>query len=271
MTHLSVHEWGRVRVGIGGFSVSQAEMLVAAARAHPLGGDSGSGILADHRHFLQAKQMVGVISGPGCSLEILPKIDPEALDDDVPTVRRRLVALLDLVLGLNLGSGAHAPMAHGAENLLDIFIRLFAQQLLKQTRRGLPRRYSPCQEDLSVLHGRLDVVRQFTVHAVRPDRLACRYDMLSSDIPLMQIMKATVIFLATLCRAMRTRRLLNELRFVLADVTDVPVIHLPWNKVQIDRTNRHWKQPFALARLLMSLLQNGLQPCRCPLAPALRG
>jgi 5-methylcytosine-specific restriction enzyme subunit McrC len=251
VTHFSVHEWGRVEVGTGGFSVSQAEILVAAARAHPLGGEDGGDILSDHRHYLRARQMVGVIAAPGCSLEILPKVDPEAPDEDAPTVRRRLVTLLDLALGLDLGNGAHAAMAHGADSLLDIIIRLFAEQLLAQVRRGLPRRYSLYEDDLPALRGRLNVVRQFTVHAVRPDRLACRYDVLSSNIPLTQVMKATVIFLAKLCHAPGTRRLLDELRFVLADISDVPPATLPWDKVRIDRTNRRWERLFLLARLLM--------------------
>lgn len=136
MTHLTVPEWGRVPVGPQGFTAVQAETLMIAARAHPLGGEDGSAILADHRHYLRARQMVGVLAAPGCSLEILPKVDPEAPDEHSPTVRRRLIALLDLALGLDLGNGANAAMTRGAENLLEILIRIFAERLLTETRRG---------------------------------------------------------------------------------------------------------------------------------------
>ena len=78
MTHHAVSEWGKVAVGSsGGFNVREAEALMAAARAHPLGGEEGSGILTDHRHHLRARQMVGLLAAPTCSLEILPKIDPD--------------------------------------------------------------------------------------------------------------------------------------------------------------------------------------------------
>lgn len=251
MTHLHVPEWGRVSIGPDGFSLTQAEALLAAARAHPMGGGDGGAILTDHRHHLRAKQMVGVIAAPGCSLEILPKVDPDAQLGDLPTVRSRLISLLDLALGLNLAEGAQTAMAHGAENLLDILIRLFAQRLLALARRGLPRAYQACAEDLPTLRGRLDIVRQLTAHVARPDRLACRFDVLSGDTPLMQVMKAAVVFLSRLARAHDTRRLLEELRFVLADVTDVPVSALPWDKVKIDRTSRRWESVFALAKLLL--------------------
>ncbi len=76
MTHRAVSEWGKVAVGTpSGFTVREAEALMAAARAHPLGGEEGAGILSDHRHHLRARQMVGVLAAPGCSLEILPKVD----------------------------------------------------------------------------------------------------------------------------------------------------------------------------------------------------
>lgn len=252
MTHRAVSEWGKVPVGApGGFTVREAEALMAAARAHPLGGEEGAGILSDHRHYLRTRQMVGVLVAPGCSLEILPKVDPEAPDEHAPTVRARLVSLIDLALGLDIGDGGAAAMAHGADSLLEVFIRLFAERLLAQTRRGLPRQYLHHEDDLPALRGRLDVTRQFTVNAVRLDRLACRFDVLSHDIALMQLMAATVVSLGKRTRLAATRRLLDELRFVLADVTLLPPSALPWSAVRIDRTNRSWENLLRLARLLM--------------------
>ena len=54
----------------------------------------------------------------------------------------------------------------------------------------MPRRYVGHEDDLSALRGRLDVKRQFTVLAASPQRLACRFDELSTDIALNRIMKA---------------------------------------------------------------------------------
>lgn len=152
MTHLSVPEWGRAPVGPQGFTAEQAQALVAVARSHPLGGEDGTSILSDHRHFLRAGQMVGVLAAPECSLEILPKVDPEAPEEDAPTVRRRLITLLDLALGLDIGDGSSATIARGAENLLEILIRIFTERLLTEARGGLPRLFFRCSEDGSILY-----------------------------------------------------------------------------------------------------------------------
>jgi 5-methylcytosine-specific restriction enzyme subunit McrC len=81
--------------------------------------------------------------------------------------------------------------------------------------------------------------------------LACDYDVLSHDIALMQVMAGAVVALRKFARVADTQRLLDELRFVLAEVTLLPLSSLPWNNVQIDRTNRRWEDLFALAKLLL--------------------
>ena len=257
MTHFTVREWGRVGVHSDEglipaqhFSRRQANALLAAARAHPLGGNEGTAILSDHHRHLTARQQVGVIAAAGCSLEILPKIDREDAQDE-EGVRRRLVHMLDVALGLNIGDGQAAAMAKQNLSLLEILIRLFADRLFGEAKRGLPRAYMPQQEDLPSLRGRLNVTRQFTFNAVRPDRLACKFDILIADTPLLQIMKSCVLFLRRHAVASETVRRLDELRFLLADVSDLSPTVLPWKQVKIDRTNRRWEMLYNLARLFL--------------------
>lgn len=257
MTHISVHEWGRISVctemiGSGShvFSRAQANALLTAARSHPLANQHGTNILIDRHSEIIAGQMVGVIAAPGCSLEILPKIDSEAIEPDA-TMRHRLVRMLDVALGLEIGDGQAAAMARQAETLLDIFIRLFADRLLAEARRGLPRAYLVQEDDLPALRGRLNVRRQFTQLAARPDLLTCRYDALLADTALLRIMKACVALLRFHARTTGTIRRLDELRFLLADVSDVPPSNLPWLQVRIDRTNRRWETLYKFARLFL--------------------
>ncbi len=254
MTHLPTREWGSVPVGTGelSFTRQQADALLAAARAHPGANRLGTNVLVDGGSQLHAQQMVGMIAAEGCSLEILPKVDPDAPDGEENTsVRRRLVRMLDVALGLDLSAGAAIAMDRQDDTLLDVLIRHFADGLLGEVRRGLPRRYRQCRDDLPALRGALDVKAQFTRNIVRPDRLACRFDQLDPDTPLMRIMAAAVVFLARHVGNAETQRRLVELRHVLAEIPLMPVARLPWDKVRIDRSNQRWTSLFALARLLL--------------------
>ena len=252
VTHLTVHEWGHARFGERGLTREQAHALHAAACEHPLAHEDATNILALGRDRIIARQMVGIVSAKGCSLEILPKVDHEGeVEKTKETVRSRLVRMLDVALGLNLDIGTEAAIARQNNTLLEILIHAFATRLLAEVRRGLPRAYRQCEEDLAALRGRLDVTRQFTRNAVRPDRLACRFDQLEADTPLMRIMAAASVFLARHTRSLGTRRKLDELRLALAEIPLMPVTQLPWQAVRIDRTNRRWESLFQLARLLL--------------------
>lgn len=255
MTHLPCREWGSVAVssqgGAEAFSTRQAEALVAAARAHPLGGKNGRAILTHYHAHLKAGQMVGVLAAQGCSLEILPKLDPTEPAEGAPTVRTRLVMLIDLALDIGIDAGDFETMRTGEDTLLEVFIRLFATRLATEVRRGLPRLYLTREMDLRALRGRLDVTRQFTVNAVRPDRLSCSFDELSSDIPMMQVMACAIIFLRRRTQKRETARLLDELRFAFDDVTLLPASRLPWHRISIDRSNRSWETLMRLARMLL--------------------
>jgi 5-methylcytosine-specific restriction enzyme subunit McrC len=251
VTHLATHEWGRVRVGPEGFTRPEANRLTGAAKAHRLGGDEGAGILSDHHSYLRARQCVGVLAAGDCSLEILPKVDPKGASPQLTTLRSQLIRLLDIALGLGVSEGELASLARQEHTLLDILIRIFADRLLAKIRQGLPRQYQPRADDLRVLRGRLDVVRQVTAHAVRPDRLACRFEELSADTPLMQIMRACVGFVGSRARSHETQRRLAELRYLTDGVTDIPASALPWSQVYIDRTNHSWEALYRLARLFL--------------------
>ena len=257
MAHLTAYEWGRAPVHNGtgsapegAFTRGQANALLQAARSHPLANRSGTNILVDHYNEIRVRQVVGVLAAPGCSLEILPKIDSTSNESD-ETIRARLVSMLDVALGLKLGDGQNLAMARQKETLLDILIRLFADRLLAEARRGLPRTYMAQEENLAALRGRLDIIRQFTHNAVRPDRLACRFDTLMPDTPLLRVMKACVLMLRRHARVLETQRRLDELRLLLAEVRDVPVGALPWTQVRIDRTNRRWETLYGLAKLFL--------------------
>lgn len=253
--HKVVREWQYVGVGKaeGAFSRAQANNLIKSAKQHPLGGDDGNRVLTDHYHRLRAQQVVGVLAASDCSLEILPKVDALALEDESEdTLRTRLIGLLSLSLNLKISHGEAVALARQKHGLLDILIRLFADRLLLETRRGLSRQYVRQEDVVPVLKGQLDVVKQFSVLAGRPERLACRFDVLSVDIALMQVMKACVVFLAKHARHVETARRLAELRFVLEEVSDIAPRHLPWSQIQLNRTNARWQTLVDMARLFLN-------------------
>jgi 5-methylcytosine-specific restriction enzyme subunit McrC len=231
-----------------------AGRIANVARQSPLGGEGGASILSYGRKDIRAGQVVGVIAAEGCALEILPKIDfpgDAGAEQSVGRIRKQLVHMLAVALNINIASGAITELGWQRENLLEILIGLFARKLADLVREGMPRRYVRREEDLPVLRGRLDVTRQFTTLAADPQRLACRFDALSPDIALNQIMKAAISRLIKVSSSNENQRHLRELAFTYADIADVSIAALPWHDLVIDRTNARWLELVSLARLLL--------------------
>lgn len=255
MIRRTILEWGSLPYGEGDDAIPEgaADRLMAVARASPLGGKDGGRILTHGRRALGARQVVGVLAADGVALEILPKIDVPGADGTAAygQIRQRLVHMLAVALDLDIAADAMTELSWQKETLLEILIGLFARKLADEVRKGMPRRYLAHEDDLTSVRGRLDITRQFTALIARPDRLACRYDDLSPDIVLNQIMKAAVERLMRVSASAENQRRLRELAFFYADISSVPPSALAWDSLILDRTNRRWRELVELARLLL--------------------
>ncbi|WP_313326738.1 restriction endonuclease [Sphingobium yanoikuyae] len=256
MPSYTVREWDKLTYGDGEDQIPphHADKLASLAARSAFAGRGGGGVLDHGRHALRARGVVGILATHDCSLEILPKIDVapgETIDHQNAAIRKRLIHMLAVALDLKIDLGTVTDLAWQRETLLEILIRIFCDKLTEALRKGMPRRYVGHEEDLPTLRGRLDITRQFTRHAVNPSRLACRFDLLSEDVALNRIMKAAISHVSRISRRPANQQRLRELAFVYADITDVSVSGLRWDEAVIDRTNRPWRDLFAMAQLFL--------------------
>ena len=255
MIRRTLREWHCIGYGDNERTIplAEADRIAAIAARSRFAGCNREGVLEHGRKGLRAHGVVGVIATQRCQLEILPKIEGlgerETTDDDL---RRRLIHMLAVVHDLRIDADSLTQLGWQKDTILELLIRLFCTRLVKEVRMGLPRQYLKHAEDLPVLRGCLDVTRQFSRHAFAPQKLACRYDEFSCDIALNQVMRAAVTRLKRLAQAADNQRMLRELGFAYADVTEVPVSSLQWGKITPDRTNQRWSELLSFARLFLA-------------------
>ena len=237
-------EWEELRIGRDGLSEAEVRQFhVCAERAARR---LKTTVLARTPRGLKAAQVVGILQIPGAALEILPKIDGHGDS----SMRRTLVRMLAVAWDLNVTHGELTDLETQRNDFLECLIRLFAERLLTAVRRGLPRRYLVHTEDLALLRGKLDIVRQLTHLSVRPDHLACRFDELSENTPLNRVLKAAVSRLARITRSASNARRLAELLSRFEFVGDSPS---PLSEpVRMDRTNTAFHGLYRLARFFLS-------------------
>ena len=247
---LTCQEWGCLPVGKSpgdgeDLTEKDADRLYALAERARRRLHNKPIVLTRTHGGLKAAQVVGILAVQGKTLEILPKID-----GDAAAVRRALVHMLAVAHGLHVADGELASLDTQRRDLLELLIGLFAKRLLTAVRRGLPRRYVGHEDDLRLLRGRLNVIRQVTHLAARPDLLACRFDEFSEDTPLNRVLKAAVRRLTRVARTAANARRLAELTARFEFTGDSPD---PLNEpVRLDRTNTTFHDLHRLARLFLT-------------------
>lgn len=255
MIRRTIREWERIGYGSDDAEIpeAQADRLAAVARVSVFSGRGGEGVLEHGRKGLRARGVVGVIATPNCQLEILPKIEGGGETNVTnATLRARLIHMLAVTYDLPIEDGAMTQLGWQRDTVLELLIRLFCTKLTDAVRQGMPRHYLEHEDDLPALRGCLDVTRQFSTLAISPQKLACRFDALSPDIALNQVIRAAVGKLSRLAAAPDNQGVLRELSFVYSDVADVPPNALPWDRIVLNRTNRRWQDLLSLARLFLS-------------------
>lgn len=258
MIRRTIHEWQHIAYGESKNKIpaSHADQIAAEARASKLSGNNGERVLEHGRKGLRARGVVGVIASSGCQLEILPKIESaneSTSEDDVDhaTLRYRLVHMLSVARDIKIDVRAITQLSWQRDTILELLIRIFCNKLIEALRYGMSQQYIDHEEDLPTLRGHLDVLRQFSVLAVSPHKLACKYDARSPDITLNQVMRAAIGKLSRIAQAPDNQRALRELRFAYADISDVAPVSLQWDLIVLDRTNTRWRELLSLARLFL--------------------
>ena len=247
MESFIVHEWEELPVGKDGIPRPLARKLHALAERETQRLRVAQPVLRwNAKQNLQAGQVVGVMSVPGASIEILPKVGSEQTD----AARHALTHMLTVALNLPVVASSPALMSTTRADVLEILISVFTDDMLTAARRGLPHRYLQLEDDIPLLRGKLDIRRQITRNVLRIDRQACRFDDLSVDTPLNRVLKGAVHRLSQVARTAANRRKLYELtaRFELvSDVADPSR-----EPVRLDRTNTSFHHLHALAQLFLS-------------------
>lgn len=234
-------------VGTGDAAVSppEAERLALVARQRP-------GFCTPGHRSVRLSQFVGLVSlGNGRVLEILPKVG-----EQVEPTRARGTLLRLLRWAYDLPSFAGSGVGHGLQEqtLLDVFVLAYLRTLVPLVRAGLVRRYRSIEDDLGVVRGRLLLQRQVATHAMRIDRIACRFDDLDIDNSWNQVLKAALVATRPWTRGLESGRLWLEMAAAFDEVrlrNDGWALH---RTLPVDRQVSHYSSALRWAGWILQLL-----------------
>ena len=201
-----------------------------------------------HRYRLTPGHHVGTIVGPSCRVIIRPKI---------PVTN--LFALLDPLASV-AGMADQAEVVPGAE-ALDFLAGHLARLLAERAAAGLHRDYTERAEAGPFLQGRLDVASHVREPAARKDRLHCRFEDFTTDVPCNQVPRATAdLVLQCPLLGEGVRAALRRTLAAFADVTPIPLQPESFSAALPDTATPYSRTAYRPLLDLCRLLAEGLSP-----------
>ncbi|NGZ74996.1 McrC family protein [Saccharibacillus alkalitolerans] len=204
---------------------------------------------------ITARNYVGMIALPdGSVVEILPKLydrRAENPEQSAERARRTFLHMLRTIGDIPSKVSRQTGLGTSRGTLLDIFIRMFAEEALLLVKRGLKSDYREHEDNERFYKGKLQVSAHIRHNAVHRERFYIRYDEFGIDRPENRLIKTT---LERLIRLTGSSRIQKELRMLLDAFDTVPSCADPareWDKVSMDRNMQEYRTVLDWCRIFL--------------------
>lgn len=210
------------------------------------------------RDYAKATSLVGIIQIPGLMVEILPKIDKEQMQHELPDghenhnllAQHNLLYMLSLARKIPITEREIASLGSKKMHMLEVLIKAYTKCLMDELRRGVDHSYVCCEENMPRVKGKILMNRHLVNNAAHQERFYVGFDEFLEDTPLNRILKATCRRLVSMSSVNGTQRLLMEAVAIFDEVDDViPDAH-HFQQVHLHRNNDRFRMLLDFCRMV---------------------
>lgn len=200
---------------------------------------------------IRARQYVGVISLAGEVIQVLPKVFNTKEDSESQKTNiKGLMYLLQLTKKLKISETDISKLSEKIDSLLEIFIYLFAANLLELLQNNFHRSYVNQEENLKYVKGKIIFTEHIRHNYIDKSKFYCNYDEYEDNVLLNQIFKATI---NKCIKVSKTNfNLLQKCDQLLSNVED-KIFNNPniCKQIKFNKLNQRYTYVFELAKLLL--------------------
>ena len=246
-----IREYEEIKAGIG-FNADEMEELkqFALENTHDKQGEYCP-VLELRNGRLKAQNYVGIIQiRRGQVLEILPKVDLGNHNDaqEEKTQAEQDEATRQVFLNmLRTWRGIHAQFNTSnirtipRFNMLEIFVRLFLENLQRLTQRGLAKHYQSIEENLPSLKGRILFPQHIRMNMANRARFYVQYDEFNATRPANRLIHSAIDKLKPMVRQPSNQQLLHQMKIYFHEIPTSQNHPDDWRKQKIDRAMQHYQ------------------------------
>ncbi|CAH1222726.1 hypothetical protein PAECIP111892_05189 [Paenibacillus auburnensis] len=163
---------------------------------------------------ISARNYVGVITmSSGVQIEILPKLYSRDEESSEWETKQIFLQMLKSLTQMPYKHFSVSSLNQERYSILDIFIRMFIEEVYTLVKRGLKSAYIGHEDNEYFYKGKLQFSKHIRLNAVHKERFYIEYDVFSLDRPENRLIKSTIGLLQKVCSG---RKLQKDLYTLLA-------------------------------------------------------
>jgi len=201
----------------------------------------------ESKECLKATNYVGVIQTLSLSIEILPKIYNGV---DETKIRTIFIEMLKTIYGLNELQINKAHLSDTKQDIFEIFITLFVEEMNKLIHKGLKNDYILQENNQNFLKGKLKFSEHLKRNFIHKERFFVEYDDYLQDRVENRLLKSTINLLLKKTKNHQNKKHLRQQLFIFDNVRFSNDYKNDISKINIYRA-KHYHLPLELAKLFL--------------------
>lgn len=197
---------------------------------------------------LKARQYCGILNFDNQDFYILPKIaNRNSKPDDEQNLNIFIYMLMYAYDVKLLNENTSFSENLKSNNILEVFIQMFANGLLQELKKGLYKEYLTKQDNLPVLKGKY-LINENLKYNFTKNKIYCEYDEFSENNSLNQFFLYAVKYLQ---KFVKDKKLLKQCELIFDEVEYKQVDINRLETINFNRLNVRFKTSFEIALLLL--------------------
>ena len=202
-----------------------------------------------HKYFkldwktLKARQYCGILNFDNQDFYILPKIVNHNNEQNLNI----FIYMLMYAYDIKLSNEQIASCKNDKHSILEVFVQMFASNLLNELKKGLYKEYLTQQDNLPVLKGKY-LINENLKYNFTKNKIYCEYDEFSPNNSLNQFFLYSVKYLQ---KFVKNKKLLKQCELIFDEVEYKQIDINKLDRIPFNRLNQRFKTSFEIAILLL--------------------
>ena len=213
----------------------------------------------DYDGTLQIMHYVGFLAHGTTRLQILPKIYRKTGVKSSEETRESIQILYNLLRESAYDRVLQLPkmdgISTGSSDLLEIFISIFADKVIKTYSTKMNREYVEIEENSSFIKGRIDFNKSMRLNVMRKDLHYINFQSYEIDNLINNVIKTVLLKLLTVTNQSDNRKNLKKALMNLDDAKEIQLSKELFDRVIFTRLNMYFQTVFEMAKMFYFNIQ----------------